>query len=267
MNMSINSFNNPDFIIFGSGAILAIVASFLGVFIVSRKIALISDALSHVALPGIGIAYLLNFDIFWGALLALIPVLLVLTLMQRKTRLDFNALVGIIFALSLATSVFILPGEELLEGLFGNISEMRSRDLFIIAASSAIILTFLIKYYRELMLISFSEEWARLKRINIFYLNIIFFFAVALVIALGIKLIGALLISSLLIIPASSALNLARNARQLVFLSIIIGALGVSSGLYFAKAADITSFTGPVIIIFETIFFALSLILKNARRV
>lgn len=267
MNMSIKIFTNPDFVIFGGGILLAVTASFLGVFLVSRKMALISDALSHVALPGIGLAYILNFDIFLGAILVLAPVLFLLILIERKTKLDFNSLIGIIFALSLAVGVFILPNEELLEGLFGNIGGLYGRDFILIALFSALILAFLIKYYRELMLISFSEEWAKIKKINIFYLNVMFFFATALVISLGIKLIGALLISSLLIIPASSALNLARNAKQMIFFSVICGAFGITFGLYFAKTANITSFTGPVIIISETIIFALTFVLKKFRKI
>ena len=96
----------------------------------------------------------------------------------------------------------------------------------------------------------------------------LFYLALALIIALGIKMIGALLVSSLLIIPASSAINLAKNSKEMIIFSVVLGVFGMAIGLYFAyEIASITSFAGPVIIIAETIIFALTFVLKRFRKI
>jgi len=266
MNISTN-FITADFLfILGSGVLVAAAGSLLGIFLVSRKMALVSDALSHVALPGVGLAFILNFDIFWGVLLALIPVLLVLNLIEQKVRIDFSTLVGIIFAFSLAVGVFLLPGEELLEGLFGDIGKIMKKDFLITMVTVSFVAIFIIKYYRELLLISFSEEWARIKKTKVTFINALFYVSLALIIALGIKIIGALLISSLLIIPASSAINLARNSKEMIILSLLFGVLGMTAGLLFAESvAEITSFAGPVVIIAQTAIFAFTFAVKKIR--
>lgn len=267
MNIITNILSSDLWVILLSGILIAAASSLLGIFLISRRMALVSDALSHVALPGVGIAYLLQFDIFFGVLIALIPVLLFLNFLEQKVRVDFSTLIGIIFAFSLAIGVFLLPGEELLEGLFGDISTVSKKDLLMAGVLAALIIFFVIKYYRDLILISFSEEWARIKNINVNFINILFYLALAFVIALGIKIIGALLVSSLLIIPASSAINLAKNSKEMIILSVILGTLGMTAGLYFSYSiASITSFAGPVIIVGETIIFAITFGLKKFRR-
>lgn len=268
MNIITNILNNDLWIILLSGILIAVASSLLGIFLISRRMALVSDALSHVALPGVGIAYLLHFDIFWGVLIALIPVLLFLNFLEQKVRVDFSTLIGIIFAFSLAIGVFLLPGEELLEGLFGNISTVSKKDLLMASAIALLIIFFIIKYYRDLLLISFSEEWAKIKNVNINFINILFYLSLAFTIALGIKIIGALLVSSLLIIPASSAINLAKNSKEMIIFSVILGSLGMAVGLYFSYSiVSITSFAGPIIIIAETIIFAATFVLKRFRKI
>lgn len=268
MNTIINFLNSGFGIILLSGILIAAASSLLGIFLISRRMALVSDALSHVALPGIGLAYLLHFNIFWGVLIALIPALLFLNFLEQKVRIDFSTLVGIVFAFSLAIGVFILPGENLLEGLFGNINAISKNDFLMTGFIALLIIIFIIKYYHNLLLISFSEEWARIKNINVNFINMLFYLALALIIALGIKIIGALLVSSLLIIPASSAINLAKNSKEMIIFSVILGVLGMTTGLYFAYTiANITSFAGPIIIITETIVFALTFIFKKFRKI
>lgn len=267
MNILTNILNSDFQIILLSGILISVVSSLLGIFLISRRMALVSDALSHVALPGVGLAYLLHFDIFWGVLIALIPVLLFLNFLEQKARVDFSTLIGIIFAFSLAAGVFILPGEELLEGLFGDISTISKKDLLMSGALSLLIIFFVIRYYRDLLLISFSEEWAKIKNININFINILFYLALAFTIALGIKLIGALLVSSLLIIPASSAINLAKNSKEMIIFSVFLGVLGMAAGLYISHSiASITSFAGPVVIVAETIIFGVTFGLKKMRK-
>lgn len=267
MNIITNIFNNNLLVILISGALIAAASSLLGIFLISRRMALVSDALSHVALPGVGLAYILQFDIFFGVLIALIPVLLFLNFLEQKVRVDFSTLIGIIFAFSLAIGVFLLPGEELLKGLFGDISTVSKKDLLTAGILAALIILFIVRYYRDLLLISFSEEWAKIKNININLINIIFYMALAFTIALGIKMIGALLVSSLLIIPASSAINLAKNSKEMIILSVILGVLGMATGLYFSYSiASITSFAGPVIIVAETIIFGVTFGLKRFRK-
>lgn len=268
MNIITNILNNDLLIILLSGILIAVASSLLGIFLISRRMALVSDALSHVALPGVGLAYLLHFDIFWGVLIALIPALIFLNFLEQKARIDFSTLIGIVFAFSLAIGTFILPSEELLEGLFGDISAVSKNDFLTAGVLALLVIFFVIKYYRDLLLISFSEEWAKIKNINVNFINIIFYLTLALIIALGIKMIGALLVSSLLIIPASSAINLAKNSKEMLIFSVILGTLGMATGLYFAYSiANITSFAGPIIIIAETIIFALTFALKRFRKI
>ncbi|OHA13771.1 MAG: hypothetical protein A2909_02000 [Candidatus Tagabacteria bacterium RIFCSPLOWO2_01_FULL_39_11] len=255
-------FFESNFLIYASGALIALAGSFLGVFVISRKMALVSDALSHVALPGVGIALLLGIDIFWGALAFLMTSLFLVNKIKSKTRLSEETLVGIIFTFSIAIGVLLLPGEELLESLFGDIDALGQNDFWIILAGAILIIIFSFKFFREFSLVSFSEDWARIQKINVPFMNFLFFSLLALSVAIGIKLIGALLMSSLLIIPAAASLNISRNFFQTTIISVIFGVVGMIAGLYFTSIFPAIP-SGPAVVLVEILFFGLSFLFKK----
>jgi zinc transport system permease protein len=257
-----NTFFDGSALIFLSGILIALAGSFLGVFVISRRMALVSDALSHVALPGVGAAFILGIDIFWGALVFLMAALFLVSRIKNRTRLSEETLVGIIFTFSIAIGVLLLPGKELLESLFGNIESLAMQDFWIILAGAFLIITVSLKFFREFSLVSFSEEWARIQKINVSFINFLFFSLLAVAVAIGIKLIGTLLMSSLLIIPAAASLNISRNFFQMAVASVIFGITGMVAGLYFASVFPVFP-SGPAVVLAEVALFGISFLFKK----
>lgn len=252
---------NQIFLIVLSGLIIAIPASILGVFVITRKMALTIDVLSHVALPGIGLALILNINPFIGALIFLWLALIALNFIKIQSRLPEDAIIGILFVLALAVGVFLVPNEHLLETLFGGISQINLYDLTLLVIGAVVILFVIWKFFREFTLTSISEEWAASQKIKVKIINLIFYLTLGLIVALGIKIIGTLLMGALVIIPAASAFNLAKSLRQMMGISAIIGIISSGTGLYLAQIFSLSP--GPMVIFVSVLIFAISLMLKR----
>ncbi|MFA5987575.1 MAG: metal ABC transporter permease, partial [Candidatus Paceibacterota bacterium] len=129
---------NPGFFIAITAAFVGAAAGYLGSFMVLRKMALVGDAMSHVALPGLAVALVLGYNPFWGALLALIMATFVIWILEDKTSISTEALVGILFTTSLAVGILIVPDHELLEALFGDISKVGVYESVVAMVLSAV---------------------------------------------------------------------------------------------------------------------------------
>ena len=244
-----------------SGIFIGGATGYLGSLMLTKRMALVGDALGHVALPGMGLALLLGLDVSFGAFVFLLLGIFLIWLFEIRTSMPTEALVGVVFVASLAIGFLIVPEPELLEALFGDISEIS----FIMALASAIfsILIFLAinRIYPNMILANISDDLARSEGIKTKKQNFIYLLSIAAMVALGVKVVGSLLVGALVIIPAATARNLSKNLKQYYLGSIIFGVLSCFFGILLFKFIGFSA--GPLIILTSTFFFLISLILKR----
>ncbi|MCL5257844.1 MAG: metal ABC transporter permease [Patescibacteria group bacterium] len=237
--------------------------SALGVFVVQRRQALIGDSYSHIALPGIAIALLLHFDPLIGALIFLSLSAFLINLIQFKTKIYTETIVGLFFALSLASGILLIPGQDLESILIGNISAVSFFDLGLGLVLVALIIFLLTRYFKDLVFTTFSETLAQAEGINLVKTNLIFLILISLSVTLGVKVAGTLLVASLLIIPAATAQLISQSLKALLTNSIVCGLSTTILGLTLAFIFKVPP--GPVIVVFEAIAFLIAFGLKRNR--
>ncbi len=255
-------FDNQLILILISGIFTALAASLLGAFIVSKRMALVGDVLSHVALPGVGIALLFNIDPIYGAAAFLLIAALGTWFIEKKTMLPPDAIIGTFFTATLALGVLLVPNQELFESMFGNLFAIKYYDAVIIVAASIIIFILTLILSRRLTLSIAAPDLAKSigARPNASYLGFLLLFALS--VALGIKLIGSVLMGALTILPAVSARNLSWSLKSFLSFSVILGILMTGLGIV---AANILNFPpGPSVILSGILFFIISLFFKKS---
>lgn len=246
-----------------SGGVIGGVAGFLGSLMIIKRMALVGDALGHVALPGIALALIYGFNVSWGALLALILGIFLIWFFETKTRLPMETLTGIIFAASLAVAFLLLPEEEISAALIGDISQIARIDAFLSILAVVFVFFVLQKISPGMTLMMISEDLARVQKVDIKKHNFIFLLCVAIIVALGIKVVGSLLMGALVIIPASTARNLSRNMLGYKYGSMLIGASSCVLGILLFESLKVPA--GPLIVLINSLFFIVSVYLKREK--
>jgi ABC-type Mn2+/Zn2+ transport system permease subunit len=243
------------------GALVGASSGYLGSFMVLKRMSLVGDALSHVALPGIAIALTFSINPMLGAFLALAIAIIGVWYLGERSEGYTESLVGIFFTASLAVGILITPEPEIFESLFGDIDKVTRLDgLFIILGSILIfILTKLIS--KKMMLGIVSEDLAKAQKINISKTNLLYLLLVGLVVALGVKFLGTLLTGALVIIPAVTAKNIAGSIRSYQIISIAMGLTSSVLGILLARFFLLP--TGPIVILVGIIFYVFSNFFKK----
>ncbi len=242
-------------------AFIAASSGLLGSFALLRRMALVGDALSHVALPGIALGILFNFNPFLGALLFLVLGASMIWFIEHKTRLPVDTLVGIFFSLALAIGAIFIPTEEIEKVFFGNIMEIRSFDMWLALTLSLLCLTLLVYFYRKFILTMISPDLSSSIGFKPHLFEFLFLLIFALVVAVGIKFAGALLMGPLIIIPAAISRTIARSMKEYLFLSAGIGVIGALLSItisYFYKVDP-----APAFVIMLGITFFASIFIKR----
>ena len=243
---------------------IAISASFLGVFAILKRMALVGDALSHVALPGIALGILWKFDPLLGAVVFLVIATIGVWLLETRTQLSVETIVGVFFSASLALGALITPEPELAEALFGNITALKWQESLISVILSIIIVIILLAVHKKLALNMVSSDLANSVGIKNRQLEFIYLLIFALSVALGIHFVGALLMGSLVIIPAASAKNIAKSLNVFMVLSIIFGVFATISGILISQTYHYSP--GPIFVLISTAIFIFSIIFKGLRK-
>ena len=229
---------------------------------VLEKMALVGDALSHVALPGLAIGFLLNINPFIGGFAFLFVSAVIIWYVQRITKISFEALVGAAFTSALAVGILLLreDPEALFEALFGDITTVVVWDAIAAAVVSvvAILLTRLI--YRKLVLAMISEDLAISKGIDVAKTNLLYLFLVCTVVAVGIKIVGTLLVGFLVVVPAIAAKNLSSDMRKYALFGSIFGGISAFSGVLLANYFGLAP--GPIVVFSGIAIFAVTTIVS-----
>lgn len=237
-----------------AGSLIGIAGGILGSFALLRRMALVGDALSHVALPGLALGILFHFNPFIGAVCVLIFGTTIIWAVEHQTKLPVDTLVGVLFVMALALGVLLTPQIDLLEALFGDITSVSLADFWVASLLAVMMSAVLLFFSKKFTLTLISEELARSVDLKPHFLEFVFLTIFALVVAIGIKLTGVLLMGALIIIPAAIARNISWSMRSYITLSAALGMFGAVAGIllsfFFAWAP------GPAfVLILGTLFF------------
>ena len=238
----------------GAGA----AAGLVGCFAVMRRMTLAADAISHIALPGIGLAILLHIHPVLGGVGALLVGTLLVWGIESASRLATETIIGVVFSTALAVGGLITSGRDLIEALFGGVGRLTALESTCALVLAFGVIVFLLLQRHRLVLALVSPEIAHTSGINVRRLNLYFLLAFALTIALGLRYLGVLLVGSLVIIPAAAAKRLARNLRGMLVVSVVVSIASTSLGTWLAVALHRPP--GSMIVLVAAAFFVLSLL-------
>ncbi|WP_299087861.1 metal ABC transporter permease [uncultured Metabacillus sp.] len=256
---------------FLSGMLIGIIAPLLGVFVVVRRMSLIADALSHVTLAGIAASLLLEKKV--AAFAGLNPIYLGMafsvtgSLFIEKLRTVYKhyqeLAIPIILSSGVGISVIFISiadgfNTDLLSYLFGSISAVSRTDLYVIIAITIIVIAIVFILYKELFLLSFDEEHATASGIHAKWIHFMFILIVALVIAGSMRIVGILLVSSLMTLPVAASIRIAKGFKQTIFFSVLFGELSVIIGLFLAYYLDLAP--GGTIVILSVLILIFTIL-------
>jgi zinc transport system permease protein len=246
---------------------VALVAGPLGCFVVWRRMAYFGDTLAHSALLGIALSFLISVPLNLAVIITCVVIALALVMLSRTRVLATDTLLGILahsaLAIGLVTLSFMPNVRVDLTGLlFGDLLAMNQQDLLWIYGGAAFVLTLLAMLWRGLLMSTIHEELARVEGIPVERLRLALMLMFSLVIAVAMKIVGVLLITALLVIPAATARRLARNPEHMVGLAIVFGFVAVAGGLGLSWHLDTPA--GPSVVV--TAFLSFLLVYSLARK-
>ncbi|WP_303289787.1 zinc ABC transporter permease subunit ZnuB [Marinobacter sp. SS5-14b] len=245
---------------------VALVAGPLGCFVVWRRMAYFGDTLAHSALLGIAMSFLISIPLNLGVIITCLLIAMALVLLSRTRALATDTLLGILahsaLAIGLVTLSFMPDIRVDLTGLlFGDLLAMNRQDLLWIFGGAVLVLGLLAMLWRQLLMSTIHEELARVEGVPVERLRLVLMLMFALVIAVAMKIVGVLLITALLIIPAATARRLAKTPEHMLGLAIMFGCIAVAGGLTLSWHLDTPA--GPSVVV--TAFLAFLLVYGTAR--
>ncbi len=248
------------------GTAVGLAAGYLGSIMVLEKMALVGDALSHVALPGLALGVLYNFNPLIGGFLFLFVSAVLIWHLGRVTKLSFETLVGAAFTLALAIGILLFGNnlDALETALFGDIAQVGliSAVIAVIISFVVILLTRLI--YHRIVLGLISEELAVSRGINVGRINLLYLLLVSLTVALGIQITGTLLVGFLVVTPAAAARTVSSNLSKYLTLSAVFGGISAISGILMSSYLNILP--GPLVVVSGVTIFAVVIIIRWRKR-
>ncbi|WP_242344649.1 metal ABC transporter permease [Anaeromyxobacter terrae] len=240
---------------------MAVAAGLVGCFAVMRRMTLASDAMSHVALPGIGLALVFHFHPVLGGLAALLAGTLLIWWLERQTRISTETVIGVVFSLALAVGSMLATGDELVDALLGAPGTLGRWELALGLAGAAAVVAFVLTQRHRLVIVLVSGDIARTSGIRVARLELLYLLAFALTVALGLRYLGVLLMGSLVIIPAATAKHLARSLDGMFAISAGVAVSATLAGELLAPRLHRA--TGPLIIAIAAGMFLVGLVIRR----
>ncbi|MEQ8507125.1 MAG: metal ABC transporter permease [Rhodospirillales bacterium] len=241
-----------------AGIGVAIIAAPLGCFVVWRRMAYFGDTMAHSALLGAAAAIAFDIDATLGVFTVAVLVALALLALERRGGLATDTLLGLLSHSALAVGLVVMGFMtglrlDLFGYLFGDILAVGTNDLLLIWGGGAVILAVLVRIWRPLLAATVAPDVAAAEGMNPHRHRLIFMLLLAGVIAIAMKIVGILLITALLIIPAATARRLAATPEAMAGIAAIAGSLAVIGGLWAAMTADTPA--GPTIVVAALVLF------------
>jgi ABC-type Mn2+/Zn2+ transport system permease subunit len=248
--------------------IVGVTCPILGTYVVLRGMAFLGDALAHIMLPGVVIAFLLGWPLPLGALVVGVAAALSIGALTRGRRIREDAAIGVVFAGAFALGIALLSLQrsyavDLAHILFGNLLGVSNADLVLAGGLGLMVVLVVAAFYKEFLVLSFDPVLATTLRLPVGFLQNLLLVLIALVIVASIQAVGVALVLAMLVTPASAAYLLARRLPMMMALASGIGALSGIIGLYLSFYWNIAS--GPAIVLVETALFLLIFLLAPGR--
>ncbi|MEY3182269.1 MAG: zinc transporter permease subunit ZnuB [Pseudomonadota bacterium] len=258
----LNGLFTYDFLIYAllAGSGIACIAGPLGSIMIWQRMANFGDALAHATLLGLTLSLLFHFNIYLGLVGTSLLIAIFLSLSTHQKSLDHDTLLVIVAQTTLAAGLIVASGlqeqgvrVDLLSYLYGDILAIQKSDLWVIGGTVFIALCLLKTVWHNALTITLQEDLAKVEGISIPRTKVSIVLLMALVFAIAVKLIGVLLITTLFVVPAAAARQLAKSPEQMAVLASIIGIVANCGGIMASYVLDIP--TGPSIVITATLIF------------
>ncbi len=249
--------------------IIGAVAPVLGCYVVLRGMAFFGDALAHIVLPGVVIAFLLGWPLLVGALIAGILAALLINLISGTTTLKEDSAIGVIFVAAFALGIALISlrggdyGEELEHILFGNLLAVSPIDLVVIAVLAIGVLIFIVAFFKELQVLAFDQVLATTMQLPVGWLNNLLLVLLAVVIVISLSAVGVVMVLAMLITPASSAFLLTRRLPSMMIVAAVFGVFSGVAGLVLSFHLGVAS--GPMIVLVATVIFGVVVLFAPGR--
>ncbi|MDQ3972475.1 MAG: metal ABC transporter permease [Thermoproteota archaeon] len=252
-----------------AGIAISSVCSVIGLFLVLRRQSLFGDSLAHMAFGGIAIGLFTNTYPLWTAFVASILAALGITKLRHSTNIPADSAVAIMLSSGLALGILLLSlsggfSVDLFGFLFGNILLVSFEDTLLILVMTAVVLTSVSILYKQFLYITFDEEQAKVSGIKVMRLNYLFIVLASLTVIASMRLVGILLISSLVVIPNITAMMLGRGFRKTALISVMLSVISVISGIVLSYILN-SAPSGTIVLISISIFL-LTLIVKYSKK-
>lgn len=243
-----------------AAVIVGVVVPVLGTYVVLRGMAFFGEALAHIILPGVVIAFLFGLPMALGALLVGVIAALTIGELSRRSPIREDTAIGVVLAGSFALGVALISLQrtyavDLAHILFGNLLAVSIADLWLMAGLGLLVLLIVLALYKELLVVSFDRILAQTMQLPVRLLDNLLLVLLAVVIVISLRAVGVALVIAQLVTPAATAYLLTRRLPNMMLLSALLGAFSGAVGLYLSYYVDISS--GPAIVLVETALFAL----------
>jgi zinc transport system permease protein len=250
-----------------AGLLASIICGVMGTLVVVNRIVFLSGGIAHAAYGGIGLAFFMGWPYLAGTLGFSLAAAMLMAAVTLKERHRADTIIGVIWALGMACGIILIdlsPGYnvDLMSYLFGSILTVPDRDLWIMVGMGLFILVMVVVYYKDLLALSYDEEFARIRGVPVTALYFMLIGMLAVTVVMVIQVVGLILVIALLTIPPFIMERYARTLMQMMIGSSLLGVLFTIVGLWLSYAFDLTS--GASIILVAGLFFFLNLLVQQA---
>lgn len=252
-----------------AGIFASITCGIIGTYIVTRRMVFLSGGITHASFGGIGIGYFFGFNPIISAAIFGVLSAIGIEFVSKKTEIREDSVIGILWSFGMALGImfiFLTPGyaPNLMSYLFGSILTVSVLDIWLMLGLSIVLSIIFIAFYRIILFVSYDQEYAKTHKIAVNLVNYVLISLVALTIVLNIKVVGIILVISLLTIPQSIANLFTKKFKNIIIISIVIGLVGAFLGLIISYKINIPS--GASIIFSLVVIFALAKLFQILKR-
>jgi manganese/iron transport system permease protein len=247
-----------------ASVIVGIVCAVMGTFVVLKGLAFIGDAVSHATFPGLVIAYIVGAPLYLGGAIAAVATALAIGLVSRRGRLRFDTSVGVLFAGTFAFGVLLFSTiknyvADLLAYLLGNVLGISTSDLIQLAILGTIVLAVVLLIRKELLFATFDPLGAAASGLPVAFLEYLLLALLGVTIVVSIQAVGIIMVVAMLVTPSATAQLLVVRFGRMMLIAVAVATVSAATGLYLSFYLNLAS--GASIVLIETIFFGLALVL------
>jgi zinc transport system permease protein len=249
-----------------AGLLASVICGIMGTLVVVNRIVFLSGGIAHAAYGGIGLAFYMGWPYLAGTLGFSLSAAMVMATVTLKAKHRADTIIGVIWALGMAVGIILIDlksgyNVDLMSYLFGSILTVPDRDLWIMVGMGLLILVMVMVYYKDLLALSYDEEFARIRGVPVTALYFMLIGMLAVTVVMVIQVVGLILVIALLTIPPFIMEGYARSMLVMMVGSSLLGALFTVTGLWMSYSFDLTS--GASIILVAGIFFFLNLLIQR----